>query len=308
MVWQGKDRLRNLVIVFGDQLSEDLKAFDGFDPQNDGVLMMEVEEEATYVPQHKIRIALFFAAMRYFANQLKGKGYKVLYSALDDGDNLGNLEKEITKWIQKTRPRGLICSLPGDYRVKETVERVAAKLNCRLEIRDDNHFLLSPQGFSDFAQGKKSLLLEHFYRHMRRRHRILMDGKKPVAGSQPPISPNHHGPKRDGMNVLAIVSRLACARECTVIFAGLGVSPDILVTTGKGQDVYYTDGDPEQIRKRLEARQYDLYMVGNRAVAQVGKVLAGRLCARVRDGAGLWLNNTDQRQHGVELRRAVGAG
>ena len=182
MVRQGKDRLRNLVIVFGDQLSENSKAFHGFDVQNDAVLMMEVKEEATYVPQHKIRIALFFAAMRHFANQLKGKGYKVHYSALGDADNLGSLDKEISKWIQKTRPQELICSLPGDYRVKEIVERVAAKLNCRLEIRDDNHFLLSPEGFSDFAQGKKSLLLEHFYRHMRRRHRILMDGKKPVAG------------------------------------------------------------------------------------------------------------------------------
>ncbi len=177
-----KDRLKNLVIVFGDQLSEDLNAFHGFDAQNDAVLMMEAEEEATYLPQHKIRIALFLAAMRHFAHQLRGKGYNVLYSQIDDKDNRGSLEKEISRWIHKTRPRKLICSLPGDYRVKETVEQVAAELDCRLEIRDDNHFLVSTEEFSQFARGKKSLLLEHFYRHMRRRRGILMDGEKPVAG------------------------------------------------------------------------------------------------------------------------------
>ena len=182
MALQHKDNIRNLVLVFGDQLSEDLKAFRGFEAQNDAVLMMEVEEEATYVPQHKIRIALFFAAMRHFADRLKVKGYNVLYSHIDNRDNRGSFEEEISRWIHETRPRKLLCTLPGDYRVKETVERIAAELDCPLEIRDDNHFLLSPEGFSEFAREKKSLLLEHFYRHMRRRYGILMDGRQPVGG------------------------------------------------------------------------------------------------------------------------------
>jgi deoxyribodipyrimidine photolyase-related protein len=144
--------------------------------------MMEVEEEATYVPQHKIRIALFFAAMRHFADRLRDKGTNVIYSYIDDKDNRGSFEKEITRWIHKTRPRKLVCTLPGDHRVKETVKRIAAELDCRLEIRDDNHFLVSAEEFSEFARGKKSLLLEHFYRHMRRRYGILMDDGQPVAG------------------------------------------------------------------------------------------------------------------------------
>ncbi|PNV82103.1 MAG: cryptochrome/photolyase family protein [Desulfobacteraceae bacterium] len=182
MARKDKDRLRNLVLVFGDQLSENLKAFNGFDARNDAVLMMEVEEEATYVPQHKIRIALFFAAMRHFAHRLRDKGYNVLYSYIDDKDNRGSFAKEITRWIHKTRPRKLVCTLPGDHRVKETVKRIAAELDFGLEIRDDNHFLVSAEEFSEFARGKKSLLLEHFYRHMRRRYGILMDDGQPVAG------------------------------------------------------------------------------------------------------------------------------
>ena len=58
-------RPRHLVLVLGDQLDAESAAFDGFDPHRDAILQMEVREEATYVPQHKRRLAFFFAAMPY---------------------------------------------------------------------------------------------------------------------------------------------------------------------------------------------------------------------------------------------------
>ena len=66
-------KARHLVVVLGDQLSDQASAFDGFDQQSDAVLMMEVAEEATYVPQHKMRLALFFSAMRHFRQELETK-------------------------------------------------------------------------------------------------------------------------------------------------------------------------------------------------------------------------------------------
>ena len=48
MAREDKGGLRNLVIVFGDQLNEDLNGFHKFDIRSDAVLMMEVGEEATY--------------------------------------------------------------------------------------------------------------------------------------------------------------------------------------------------------------------------------------------------------------------
>jgi deoxyribodipyrimidine photolyase-like uncharacterized protein len=56
-------KARNLILVFGDQLNAGSAAFDGFDTAEDTMLMMEVEEEAAYIPQHKIRLAFFFSAM-----------------------------------------------------------------------------------------------------------------------------------------------------------------------------------------------------------------------------------------------------
>lgn len=61
-----RTRLRNLVVVLGDQLDAASTAFDGFDNKRDAVLMMEVAEKASYVPQRKQRLVLFCCAMRRY--------------------------------------------------------------------------------------------------------------------------------------------------------------------------------------------------------------------------------------------------
>ena len=174
--------LRNLVVVLGDQLDRRSAAFDGFTKDADAVLMMEVAEEASYLPQHKIRLALFFSAMRHFRDELRSRGLTVHYAALDDEDNRGGFAAEIERWARLTRPARLVVLKPGDYRVEQAIRACANTLNCALEIRDDRHFLCSPTEFAEFAEGRRSLVLEGFYRTMRRRHAILMDGDEPVGG------------------------------------------------------------------------------------------------------------------------------
>ena len=175
-------KVRNLILVFGDQLAAGSAAFDGFDTAEDAVLMMEVKEEATYIPQHKIRLVFFFSAMRHFADELKDRGYNVYYTKLDDPNNRGSFEAEITRWVHKTRPQRLICVRPGDSRVLESVKKAAKQLKCELDVRPDNHFITSIDDFGAFAENRKSLLLETFYRKMRRDHNILVKGKDPVDG------------------------------------------------------------------------------------------------------------------------------
>ncbi len=46
-----------LVPVLGDQLSLNLSSLAGVDPCNAVILMVEVEEEATYVGHHKAKLA-----------------------------------------------------------------------------------------------------------------------------------------------------------------------------------------------------------------------------------------------------------
>ncbi|MCA3701390.1 MAG: cryptochrome/photolyase family protein, partial [Brevundimonas sp.] len=76
-----------LRLVLGDQLSDRLSALEGLDPARDVVLMAEVQDEATYVPHHKQKIALTFAAMRSFALRLERRGVTVRYVRIDDPAN-----------------------------------------------------------------------------------------------------------------------------------------------------------------------------------------------------------------------------
>ena len=182
MPTSAKRSVRNLVIVFGDQLDAGSAAFDGFDPEADAVAMMEVHEEASHVPQHKLRLALFFSAMRHFRDALRQDGRTVHYTELEDADNTGSLAGEIERRAKALRPDRLIVLQPGDWRVEQAARNTAKSLDLPHSVRDDRHFLCSAGTFEALAQGRRSLLMETFYRAMRREHRILMDGDKPVGG------------------------------------------------------------------------------------------------------------------------------
>ena len=91
--------MRNLVIVLGDQLSEEASALVDFDSAQDAVWMAEVDEESTHIISSKQRTTLFLSAMRHFAKELKGKGWSVRYSEIDSANNTTHIgtEKPIGK-------------------------------------------------------------------------------------------------------------------------------------------------------------------------------------------------------------------
>ncbi len=174
-------KARRLVLVLGDQLNADSAAFDDFDKDEDAVLMVEARHEAEYVPQHKSRLVLFFSAMRHFRDELKERGVRVHYAELEDNNNRGDLGEELERWINKTRPESVAVAQPGDHRVLTSLKKQAKRAGCELEVCEDRHFLCGLDEFEDFAEGRKSLLLEHFYRHMRKETGTLMKNGSPLA-------------------------------------------------------------------------------------------------------------------------------
>jgi deoxyribodipyrimidine photolyase-related protein len=162
--------VNRLVVVLGDQLDAQSSAFDGFDPAHDAVLISEVREEATYVPQHKLRLAFFFSAMRHFRDAQVAHGRHVIYRELDAPDNRGSLVREMTHWANHLHAKQVVVVEPGDWRVRRELE----SLGERLDIRPDRHFLCSSETFAEFARDHEHLLLESFYRKMRRDLDVLM--------------------------------------------------------------------------------------------------------------------------------------
>ena len=177
-----QSNIRNLVVVLGDQLDADGTAFDGFDPDCDAVLMSEAQEEATYVPQHRQRLVLFLSAMRHLRETLEARGYTVLYGALDDDTNTGTLAGELERRVSACQPARMVVTEPGDFRVRSALLAAARRLDVELEVRTDNHFFDTVDEFAEYAGGRKELVLERYYRGLRKRHDILMHRGKPVDG------------------------------------------------------------------------------------------------------------------------------
>lgn len=173
---------RRLVLVLGDQLDSKSAAFDDFDRGRDVVWMAEVSEESTHVWTHKARIATFLAAMRLFRDGLRRRGIVVDYRQLDDRGNGGSLGEELKAAVRRLEPESLIVVEPGEWRVEQSLRQTAVDLEVALDIRPDRHFLCSREEFAEHIQGRKQIRLEYFYRMMRRKAGVLMDGDEPLGG------------------------------------------------------------------------------------------------------------------------------
>jgi deoxyribodipyrimidine photolyase-related protein len=175
-------KVRNLVIVLGDQLDADAAALQGFDPAQDVVWMAEVAEESTHDWSSKQRSAVFLSAMRHFAGHLRQQGLPVLYTRLDDAGNPGTLGLALGQAIAALKPAALILTAPGDWRVLQSLRATAAEHQLPLELRDDTHFFSTVREFAAHARGRKQLRLEYWYRELRQKHGILMEGTAPAGG------------------------------------------------------------------------------------------------------------------------------
>ena len=174
--------MKTLRLVLGDQLTRELASLKDIDRERDVILMAEVADETVYVPHHPQKIAFIFSAMRHFAERLKGEGFQVEYIELDDPDNSGSFEGEVARGISRHGARKIVLTEPGEFRVLAMMEGLAEKFGVPVEIRTDDRFFCDRAGFSRWADGRKQLRMEFFYREMRRESGFLMDGDAPAGG------------------------------------------------------------------------------------------------------------------------------
>lgn len=194
--------MTSIRLITADQLTHDVAALQDIDIKRDVVLMCEVWDEATYVQHHKKKIAFLFSAMRHFAGELHARGVNVRYIKLDDENNTGSFKSEIERALKEVGADRIVTSFPGEYRVWEEMKGWSQALDIPVEIREDDRFLCRIERFRDWAEGRKQLRMEYFYREMRREYDILMDGKDPEGGQWNYDAENRKPPK-EGLDVPA---------------------------------------------------------------------------------------------------------
>jgi deoxyribodipyrimidine photolyase-related protein len=130
---------------------------------------MEVMQEQQYVVHHVQKILSFFAAMRNFAYQLTRQGHRVAYLKLDDQHNTQTFDGNLHNLIKKLRIDRFEYQLPDEYRLDEQLKNFAQSLTITTTVFDTEHFLTERHHVEEFFAGKKTYLMESFYRHMRQK-------------------------------------------------------------------------------------------------------------------------------------------
>ena len=190
--------MRRLYLILGDQLDRDSLIFDDVDTKNDCFWMAEVKQEATHVWSHKQRIALFLSAMRHFAEEIKDKGLPIHYHDLSD-HNFTSLADALAETLKRDKPEEVWFVRPGDYRVFESLVKTCKEFDVPFKQLNDQHFLSTPKEFKAWAEGKKQLRLEYWYRELRRKYKVLIeDEKNPLGGKWNYDHSNRKSFKKDG--------------------------------------------------------------------------------------------------------------
>ncbi|MEO1448642.1 MAG: cryptochrome/photolyase family protein [Bacteroidota bacterium] len=169
-------------LILGDQLNAQ---HSWFKTENDDVqyVMMEMRQETDYVRHHIQKVVGFFAAMRAFAEARQAEGHEVRYFKLDDADNQQDLIQNLRQVMDETGATRFEYQLPDEYRLDQQLSEWVEAEGLDFAAVDTEHFLTGRMGLAEMFKGKKTYLMERFYRQMRMRYNIMMESEKePLTG------------------------------------------------------------------------------------------------------------------------------
>ena len=170
-----------LRLILGDQLNSQHSWFTKTNPDVT-YLMLEMRQETDYVTHHIQKVLGFFLSMRQFAQELQEKGHQFIYLTLDDPQNQQSLATQIKTLVTKEGFNRFEYLLPDEYRLDQQLKECCNDLGIPCQAVDTEHFLSDREFLTNFFKGKKTYLMESFYREMRRKYQILMEGNQPITG------------------------------------------------------------------------------------------------------------------------------
>ena len=157
--------MSRLRLILGDQLNLN---HSWFKETNSSVtyVMMEVKDETNYVLHHAQKIIATFAAMRFFANQLRSKDLEVIYLKINDKENRQNFYENIKSIVKKRNFSQLEYQNPDEYRLMTELQKLYSIEDIKVVPVDSEHFLIPKLYAKEFFSEKKHWRMEEFYRHM----------------------------------------------------------------------------------------------------------------------------------------------
>ena len=170
---------KTLRLILGDQLNAQHSWFSTVNNEHTFV-MIESREEGSYAPHHIQKVVGIFSAMRQFAHSLKSQGHQLHYHKILDSTQ-ANLRTVLASIAQQYGAERIELQEPDEWRLREDLEQLKDE-GFKITWCSSEHFISTREEFEGLFEGKKTFLMETFYRALRRRTGILMDMAQPAGG------------------------------------------------------------------------------------------------------------------------------
>ena len=194
-------KAKHLKLILGDQLNPMHSWFERID--DDVVYVIaELHQEANYTKHHIQKITAFFAAMNDFARQLESEGHRVCYLTLDDTAKYQDLPELIKALVLTYNSEIFTFQRPDEYRLRAQLSDISNQLNLPVYEVDSEHFLLPFEELPSHFAAATHVRMENFYRFMRKRFSILMNGIKPVGDAWNFDANNRQSFKKSDINFI----------------------------------------------------------------------------------------------------------
>ena len=167
--------------VFEDQLSPALPTLAA--SPSSPVLMVESDRALRRVPYHRRRVAFVCAAMRHFAAELRAAGREVSYYPLA-AEGYRDSYAAIADHVARGGSRELWVVEPSEWDTRAWLDALPGRLGVTVRLFPNALFLTNRDEFRAWSDRQRPTpVMEAFYRDMRRRHGVLMDGDGPAGGA-----------------------------------------------------------------------------------------------------------------------------
>ncbi len=185
---RGKKKPKYGVWILSDQLSPDIASLQKLPKAETRLVIIEAQAVPVGRTCHKKKLILHFASMRHFRDELTELGYEVDYYAIDDKDAkvkaaaAEGVAGLLRYFVKTSGVKVLRWMEPNEYDLLQQYRTMFEDFPVETECVRNNQFINSLDEFKDWEKSQDDLVMENYYRIIRRKMNILMEGDYPTGG------------------------------------------------------------------------------------------------------------------------------
>ena len=172
--------VKRTIWILADQLSETNAALLSASKGRDLLLFIESGQTFGKLRYHRHRLMLLISAMRHYAEERKAEGWDVEYHRIAEAPDMNSV---LSRHCAERNPGEILVTQPNNHDEQLALNALQRKQGFPIRVIPTTQFLCSRDEFAELSHGKKRLLMENFYREMRRRTGLLIESDgKPTGG------------------------------------------------------------------------------------------------------------------------------